>query len=118
MGKMTEKQVNTLANIKHLAGSICSIAADGIIGWTTFEETRKQILNYIGEMMTQLAVKEEEKVRIKKGAEILIRAKIVRDCPDSLPIAECGYIISTSRGEVMVSPEDIIESKERFENDS
>lgn len=51
-----------------------------------------------------------EKQRIEKGTTVLIRATIVRDCPDTLPKSECGYVIQTSRGIAWVSPCDIVSS--------
>ena len=47
-------------------------------------------------------------MRIKKGTQVLVKAVIVRDCGDDRPLQEKGYVISTSRGTVMVEPEDLL----------
>jgi len=44
---------------------------------------------------------------IEKGTEVLIKATILRKCADTRPENECGYVVKTSRGEVMVEPSDI-----------
>ena len=44
-----------------------------------------------------------------KGTQVLIKATIVRRCPDERPEDERGYVVKTSRGEVMIEPQDIFE---------
>ena len=44
---------------------------------------------------------------VSKGTEVLIKATIIRRCADTHPEEECGYVVGTSRGEVMVEPYDI-----------
>ena len=44
---------------------------------------------------------------IEKGTEVLIKVTILRRCADTRPENECGYVVKTSRGEVMVEPYDI-----------
>ena len=47
------------------------------------------------------------KKELKEGTEILIRATVVRRCLDNRDEKDRGYTVRTTRGEVMVEPDDI-----------
>jgi hypothetical protein len=48
-------------------------------------------------------------MRLKKGTEVLIRARVVDDCHDNRAEWLKGYIVTTSRGgTLMVNPQDIL----------
>lgn len=44
---------------------------------------------------------------IKKGAKVLIKGEIIRGFLEDSP--ERGYLVRTSKGAIMVNPEDLVE---------
>ena len=42
------------------------------------------------------------------GKQILVKATIVRKCLDDRPEKEKGYLVKTSRGAVMIEPDEIL----------
>lgn len=53
---------------------------------------------------------------LKKGEKVLIQATIIERCQDQRPEEDKGYVVKTSRGEVMVEPYEILwHSTEYFE---
>ena len=45
--------------------------------------------------------------RIKAGDRVLIQVEVVRQCGDQRPDEQKGWVVKTSRGEVMVNPDEI-----------